>query len=302
MKEKSSHWYHGTGQSCHSLPTVSKTAKSPTRGVRITDAVALGLFPSVTTILKILDKPALSDWKNEQVAGAALRMIREIITYEIGKPIPPQQQEKILMLNELNRDKDKLFIDQIIEEAFRQVEQAADAGTLIHDGCEKALQGLEYDEEAPVLLPELQQTFPLKTFVRPVQKFIYENEIVCTSHEIVTVNKAEGYAGKLDVAFSSKRGMGIGDFKTRKTRPGKPVFAYDEQPMQTAAYFASHYGPGAISGAPMSNLNLFISTTEPGRVEPVWHDAALTAREWDAFKLLCAYWRIRTGYDPRPKA
>ena len=280
MKEKTSHWYTGEGKSCHTLPTTSKGAKSPTRSVRITDAISLGLYPSVTTILKLLDKPALSDWKSEQVAKAALRLCRSTVIPAVA-----------------TAEDDALLIDRIVTDAFAQVDQAADAGTLIHDGCEHALQGLAYDEDAPVFLPELNQTFALKVFVQPVQRFIEENEITCTAHEIVTVNKEEGYAGKLDLAFFSKHGHGIGDFKTRKTKPGKPVFAYDEQPMQTAAYFHSHFSSGAHY--PMANLNLFISTTEPGSVEPVWHDEAVTAREWGAFKLLCAYWRIRSGYDPR---
>ena len=43
--------------------------------------------------------------------------------------------------------------------------------------------------------------------------------------------------------------------------------------------------------------NVFVSTTEPGRVEVVKH--ANIARDWEAFKLVAALWRYVKGYDPR---
>ena len=45
--------------------------------------------------------------------------------------------------------------------------------------------------------------------------------------------------------------------------------------------------------------NVFVSTTEPGRVEVVKH--ANIPRDWEAFKLVAAMWRYLKGYDPRGK-
>jgi len=299
--QKSSHWYKATGEPCHTVATKSKTAKYPTRPVKITDAIELGLFPSVTTILSILDKPALSDWKNEQVAAAALRFVRRTIIFDPTQAIPAPQAADIALLRDEQPEGDAILVERIIEDAFRQVEQAADAGTIIHEGCELALQGLDYDLDKPVFLPELQKEFPLKTFIGPVVEFVRANEITITANEHRVVNLDEGYAGTMDAPMRSKRGIGVLDFKTRKTRPGKPAFAYDEQPMQIAAYHVAHYKSVPEPDSHVAGCNLFISTTEPGRVEPVWHDAHTIGQEWEAFRHLCGYWRIRRGYDPRPK-
>ncbi len=50
-----------------------------------------------------------------------------------------------------------------------------------------------------------------------------------------------------------------------------------------------HWARGAV--------NVFVSSTEPGRVEWV-HHGDLTP-DWGAFRLLCGLWRHLKGYDPR---
>lgn len=305
MKE-SSHWYRSNGEACHSLPTKSPKSKNPTRPVKITDAVAMGLFPSVTTILSVLSKPQLDDWKQKQVHQATLRKVSELVSVVDG--IQPTA-ERIGLLTKLVTATEADFKDKAgpvyafqvacIEEAFKQVEDAADAGTLIHLGAEKALQGLDYDQDAPVFLPALKQTFPLKTFIQPIVQFVEEHEIRVTGHELRTVNHREGYAGTIDAVMRSKRGLGILDFKTRKTDPRYPCEPYDGQPMQIAAYHVSHYGSIPEAEAHVAGCNLYISTTEPGRVEGCWYDGTQLGQEWDAFTHVAALWRHIKKYDPR---
>lgn len=298
-KEKSAHWYARDGAACHTQLTKSPKAKNPTRPTTIKDAIALGLLPSVTGIISILDKPQLQDWRNEQVAKAGLALARRIVCFDPAVPISEEQKADIALLRDATKEGDAALQDRIIEAAFQQVEDARDAGEEIHAAAARALAGLEYDEEAGVYLPELELTFPMKTFIEPVQKFVADNEITVTANERRVVNLREGYAGTLDLAMRCKRGVGVGDFKSRKTKPGKPVLAYDEQLMQIAAYYVGHYNVAANWDGHACGWNLFISTTEPGRVESVWYDADGMFREWQAFTHLCAYWRIRKGYDPR---
>lgn len=305
MKD-SSHWYRANGDACHSLPTKSKTAKNPTRPVKITDAMEMRLFPSVTTILGVLAKPQLDDWKQKQVHQATLRKIANLVAVVNNEHPTP---ERIALLTKLVTATEADFKDKAgevyafqsacIDEAFKQVEDAADAGTLIHAGAEKALQGLDYDQDQPVYLPALKQTFPLKTFIEPIVRFVDEEEIRVTGHELRTVNHGEGYAGTIDAIMRSKRGLGILDFKTRKTDPRFPCEPYDGQPMQIAAYHVSHYGSIPEPGDHAAGCNLYISTTEPGRVEDCWYDAAQVGREWHAFTNVAALWRHLKGYDPR---
>jgi len=93
--------------------------------------------------------------------------------------------------------------------------------------------------------------------------------------------------------------MGILDFKTKRTSPDEKVTAYDEHVLQLAAYAATHYGADYLDRVVAANL--FISSTEPGRLDVVKHDKAKLVEAYEAFKQMCAVWRFRKGYDPRPE-
>ena len=79
------------------------------------------------------------------------------------------------------------------------------------------------------------------------------------------------------------------------TKPGEKVAAHDEHRLQLAAYAATEYGDAYIGR--VRAINVFVSTTEPGRVEFVAH-GDLT-RDWQAFRLLASLWRYVKDYDPR---
>ena len=105
-----------------------------------------------------------------------------------------------------------------------------------------------------------------------------------------------GFAGTADVLFRyGQNGIGILDYKTRKTKPGEDVQAYDNQAMQLAAYGATYWGEENIGRVLAANV--FISTTEPGRVVVAKHPDP--TRDWQAFRMVAALWRYMHGYDPR---
>lgn len=301
MAKESSHWYFPDGKSCHSLPYADKKRAGETRPTTLKDARALKLLPSVTGILGVLDKPQLTDWKLEQLS----KEWRNRLNLITGNGRLPDDVAHAVN-DILARDFDELH-EEVVDHALRQVEEAADAGDLIHKGAELALQGLEYDHDKPVFLPELKTTFPLSCFIKPVEAFVKEHGIKPLGHEVKTVCLRHGYAGTGDLPMVCNRGRGFGDFKSRKTKPGKPVKAYDTQVMQIAAYHGAHFGPDelladGLIGAPVTGFNLFISTTEPGRIDPVWYNHDEVAAAYPAFTALCAVWRFLKGYDPRPAA
>ena len=45
--------------------------------------------------------------------------------------------------------------------------------------------------------------------------------------------------------------------------------------------------------------NIYISTTEPGRIDVVSYDADIMRKEFDMFLHACAIWRYKNNYDPR---
>jgi hypothetical protein len=75
-----------------------------------------------------------------------------------------------------------------------------------------------------------------RVHVEPVVDWFAKTGIQIVEREVVLVNLAEGYAGRCDALFRyGKAGIGVIDFKTRKTEPGKKVTPYDGQGAQLAA-------------------------------------------------------------------
>lgn len=294
MAKESSHWYDRTGKSCHTQPYADKKRAGESRATTLTDARKLGLLPSVTGILGILDKPQLTDWKLEQLSKEWRGRLSAISTRANAGP----NDVTFAVADMLARDPDELH-NELLDHAFQQVEQAADAGEIIHKGAELALQGLEYDHDKPVFLPELKATFPLSCFIKPVEAFVKERGITPRGHEVRLVNLEHGYAGTGDLPMVCPSGLGFGDFKTRKTKPGRTVTAYDTQVMQISAYHYSHDW-AELDPTRATGFNLYISTTEPGRIDSVWYDRDQINKAFDAFTALCGVWRFLKGYDPRP--
>jgi hypothetical protein len=245
--ERKSHWYSLDGKPCHTVPTKDGGDK---RNTTLRDARKLNLLPSVTNIIGILDKPQLTKWKMREVAKAAIA-------------IPgPQGEEPV-----------ERFADRAIEAAMSQVSDAADLGTKIHDAIENLMRG---SAEQP--------SEEMRPYVKPVLDWMRQVGVKVTHSEIVLVNAVHGFAGRVDALFTWGDGMGkmgILDFKTKKTKEGEKVEAYDEHVLQLAAYAATHYGATHLQHVVAANL--FISSTEPGRLEVVKHDKAKLVAAYEAF-------------------
>jgi hypothetical protein len=261
----SSHWYSLDGKPVHTQPTKDGEGQ---RATTLRDARKLALLPSVTSIISILDKPQLTRWKMREVAKAAIA-------------IPgPQGEEPV-----------ERFADRAIEAAMSQVGEAADLGSRIHAAIENLMRG-SAEEPSKELQP----------YVKPVLDWMRQVGVKVTHSEIVLVNAVHGFAGRVDALFTwgdAFGKMGILDFKTKKTKPDEKVEAYDEHTLQLAAYAATHYGAEHLQHVVAANL--FISSTEPGRLEVVKHDKEKMVAAYEAFTQMCAIWRFRKGYDPRPE-
>ena len=255
-KYAGAHWYQLDGTPMHRLLRADGSGE---RATTIRDARRMGLYPSVTSILGVMAKPGLEKWKLNQVALACLRTPKA------------------------DAESEDYWCNRVRNAAFEQVEQAADKGTMIHGALENAMAGDAYDAD-------------LAVYVEPVLEWKKETGIVVVEREIRVVNTDHGFAGTADVLFRyGQNGIGILDYKTRKTKPGEKVRAYDNQAMQLAAYAATYWGAENIGRVLAANV--FISTTEPGRVDVVKHDDL--SADWEAFTHACALWRHLKNYDPR---
>jgi len=72
-ESNSGHWYKANGEPFYTI--IGANGKE--RATRVTDARKLGLLPSVTTVIGLLDKPGLQRWVQEQVLLASLTLPRK---------------------------------------------------------------------------------------------------------------------------------------------------------------------------------------------------------------------------------
>jgi len=220
--EDSSHWYHVDGRPCYELP---KKDGSGTKTPTLADARKLSLLPSVTTILKILAKPALERWKIEQAVLAVSTSPR------------------------LPGEGDDAFIDRILNTERVQDQErdaAAKRGTDIHNALEALAEGQGIDDGiAPWVLPAWNH---IRTFGDN-----YKSEVVLVGN---------GYAGKSDLIMDSldPEYEIVVDYKTTKKLPEKA--SWTEHRLQLAAYAKAQFSK---TGKKMLTYNLYVSTTELGK-------------------------------------
>lgn len=256
----SEHWYTKTGQAAHTQPTKSKGAKNPTRPTTIADAKKLGLLPSVSSILKQAANPALDRWKAQQIIKACFNC-------------PPIGDEDF-----------ETYSRHILEKADKERDEAANLGTAIHAAIEGYYTGKPYDQF-------------LNQYVIPAIEKVDSLGITIVEQEFV-VTSSHGYAGTTDLAFTQGRYCGILDFKSTKTTPEEPVLVKQGHAAQIAAYHVAYWSKSSYINDNTKGYNVYISTTEPGRVDVVEYDAATIRNEFDYFLACFDIWKHRYGYNP----
>lgn len=189
------HYYTKTGEACHFVPKKDGKGNRPTN---ISDCRKLDLLPSCTTVLKVLDRPALTNWL---IRTAVHAFVTAPDKYP-GEPLD-----------------DKLT--RVLEVECQQDEESAiarDRGTDIHAAIELHLNGQQFD---PALTP----------YVAPVVDAVNKLGRVVATEKILVGN---GYAGKTDCILENEEAVICVDFKTAKNLPTKG--AWPEHRMQAAAY------------------------------------------------------------------
>ena len=278
MSIESGHWYTLDGKAAHSQPTKTKGAK-PTRPTTIADAKRLGLLPSVSAYTRMLAAPYLERYKMLEVAKACYAC-------------PPSGDESY-----------DDYARHILEKSGKDGSGAAEVGTQVH----AALDLFFTDREAWLAHPDIQcqdgNIVPADSFVLPAIAKIDGLGLEVKSTESILVNAAYGYAGTTDMVFTNKNLCGILDFKTKRTKQDEPVISGDTHCMQIAAYHAAFWGAddGEPIGVNAVGYNVYISTTEIGRVEVVEYSRDELLEGWQAFKSCLQLYRYIKKFDPRKK-
>lgn len=188
------HWYKPDGSPFYTV--ISKSGNE--RSVTLRDAKKINAVPSVTTVLNILSKPALENWKIKQGILAALTLTRD-----------PEES-------------DDEFLARVLKDSKRQAEDAAAEGTRIHDAIECYFKGgnvpPQYFPHVRSVLDEITNLYPDIDDWRAEDSFAH----------------VSGFGGKVDL-HSPSTGIVI-DFKTKDgTADTWNKLAYDQY-IQLAAY------------------------------------------------------------------
>lgn len=214
------HWYDRGG-----LPAYEVAKKDGgMRATTLADARKLGLQPSVTTVLQVIDKPQLTNWKIDQAILASLTLPR--------------------IDGEAERD----YLARIKSDSGQQVKDAADEGTRIHNAIEDHFHGRRvpsrYEPHVAAVLAKLEELYP------GVNDWVAEQSF----------SSPLGYGGKVDIN-SPSTGL-TGDYKGKDGdfTDGKKL-AYDQH-WQLSPYqrglgfghgegfnlFVSRTHPGKVAG------------------------------------------------------
>lgn len=189
-----SHYYTTTGEPRYFVPKKDGSGNRPTT---IRDARENQWLPSVTEILKILDKPALTDWK-----------VRTAVMAVVTAPDLPGEaiDAKVTRVLDTERQQDQ------------ESQKARDRGTEIHDAMEAYWLGKPIPES-------------LRPWVGPaIEALSRYGSLVAAELCLV----GDGYAGKTDLILEAPDCFWIFDYKTSKTLPQKS--AWQDAKLQLAAY------------------------------------------------------------------
>lgn len=257
--ESGGHWYLKTGEPFYTIGE---------RGVTLRDARKINAVPSVTTVLSVVDKPALTNWKCEQAVIAALTMPR-------------------------GNDSEAEYVKRILKDSMQQAVDAANDGSNIHDACEQLVKTgscpEQYRVHAEAAVAELHRLFP------DVNDWVAE---LSFAHPL-------GFGGKVDL-HSPSTGI-VADYKTKPGdfSDGKKL-AYDQN-VQLAAYqvglglnipeplTATFLITGELRWVQCANI--FVSRTHPGAVASHVWSADDIADGWRTFVCALALWKQLKKYD-----
>lgn len=266
-RESDAHWYKPTEDGIVSVYELPKKNGEGTKSPTLRDARELGLWPSATNIISVLDKPNLDCWRAEQAILAALTLPQ----------LPGESMD--------------VFARRVVEDMDAQSMAARQFGSRLHEAIAVLL---GFPQSAPLdgdLLPWLDSWILwAKQEIPPVSAFAFRNV------EKIVGDWQRGYAGRLDLETALfSYGHAIIDFKSQRVKRNgtgqKPVF-YPEWGLQLAAYGncvrRNNDWPALLS--------VIIDSAEPGPVHvKVWDNPDMLFR---LFLHCFDIWKWKKDYEP----
>src|SRR3990167_1709260 len=251
------HWYQRDGSPCYEVPYAD-----PSKGMRpvtLADARKLKLVPSVTTIGKEANRPALNRWQQEKVLLAALTLPRK------------------------NGEPESEWIKRVFEDSQEQARKAAEKGTAIHAAIQNYFEDKrpahEWYDNIPSIVVEYWEYVHGATLVLDPHFGLRHDWIAEKSFAHFL-----GFGGKIDLHCP----IAVVDFKTTD-KPLDGLKTWTEHHMQLAAYREGLKLPTAQCAI------CYVSTTKPGLSRIIEVPEEDLQKGWLMFKALLDYWYARTG-------
>jgi hypothetical protein len=246
------HWYERNGTPRYTV--IAKNGKE--RDTTLRDARQLGLVPSVTTILDVLNKAALVEWKVKQGILAALTLPR------------------------VSSESDEVFLARVLDDSKQQAIQAAEEGTRIHDAIEASFKGLPvplaYMPHVKAAREKLYEAFP------DVTDWIAETAFASTL----------GYGGKVDL-HSPSHGI-VTDHKSKDIAPGDVKrLAYDQDWQLSAYHKGLNLKPNVCANIFVSRTvpgYVEIHIWKAEEIEKAWNVFACALATWKCIKGYDSSW------------
>jgi hypothetical protein len=164
-------------------------------------------YPSVTTILKAINKPALVGWAAKSVAEYAANNIDQI--YAIAKDDPAGA------------------VDLLKGTPWRERDKAASLGSRVHRLLEGDGEGASLEEQP---------------YVDAWAKWLEATGTKVIAQEIPVASTKYGYGGTVDLIAEVDGRVGVLDVKTGKTVADRDGAVYLEIALQLAAYASADAG------------------------------------------------------------
>lgn len=256
QNKKSARWYDKNGNPVNEVPYAD-----PEKGMRPTtlaDAKKLNLSPSVTSVIAIKSKPAINQWRENNLLLQALTL----------------EKPKDTDLNE--------WAKEIVRQWEEENAKGRDLGSLVHKLIERVLRFQAFDElEIPDREKYIEAIAKLQTGdrLKDADKLRVEE----TERSFVS---PLGFAGTIDFIgyFEGKRS--IIDFKTQSVKNGE-VAIYRDWLMQLCAYY---YGAFTPQKDALELINVVFSTTKPGEYFVIRWPREEIVPAWVAFQASLALW------------
>jgi hypothetical protein len=263
-QERSGHWYSADGKPCHTQPDGKKTT--------LRHARKQILYPSVTSILSIIPKHTVDDWRVEQAVLATMQcMVQEGAS--------------------------TLTAQEMMAKVASRLEDATSAGRRFGSEMHSVIEYINKYGQVPPPLSPLSSLHP--EHAAKYWTWLRTSGIEVTDVELAFIHSYDGYGyggcidlvGKRRIEGQRSAVKVIVDFKTQKVKDRKPKF-YPEWAYQLAAY-RNKFEYGHI----VKCMSVVIDS-ETGEIwEQVWPDEAID-KAFTTFNRAFMLWMSVRDYYP----